>query len=491
MLIFEDEIAKGDTVFDGEVAFKLYDTYGFPLDLTQDMLKDKGIEVDIVAYNSAMQKQRESSKANWKGSGDSVNDGDFSKLLESYELNEFVGYKLSENQSEIVAILDDDFTMIDSLKSGQNGWIMLKQTPFYATSGGQVGDIGVIGSNEAISIVYETKKFHGLNLSYVKMQQEQLSVGDKVESIVIDRDEVAKHHSATHLLQSALKQVLGNSVGQAGSLNDATKLRFDFTYPKALTDKELEEVEQKVNDMILDNIKNTTKELPIKEAKKSGAIAMFGQKYGDIVRVVDFEGESVEFCGGTHVAYTSQIGSFYIIKESGVSAGVRRIEAVVGKSAIEYAKSFMNTNNNLQNILKTKDLTAGVNRLKEQIKALKTELKDATTQETKELHFKEINSVSVVVEKVVGGDIKQIIDDMKNSHDKIAIMLIEPKDDRVMIACGIKGCDIKAGNWIKQIAPIVGGGGGGRADFAQAGGKDVSKIDDALKASLLYLEENL
>jgi len=491
MLIFEDEIAKGDTVFDGEVAFKLYDTYGFPLDLTQDMLKDKGIEVDIVAYNSAMQKQRESSKANWKGSGDSVNDGDFSKLLESYGINEFVGYKLSENQSEIVAILDDDFTMIDSLKSGQNGWIMLKQTPFYATSGGQVGDIGVIGSNEAISIVYETKKFHGLNLSYVKMQQEQLSVGDKVESIVIDRDEVAKHHSATHLLQSALKQVLGNSVGQAGSLNDATKLRFDFTYPKALTDKELEEVEQKVNDMILDNIKNTTKELPIKEAKKSGAIAMFGQKYGDIVRVVDFEGESVEFCGGTHVAYTSQIGSFYIIKESGVSAGVRRIEAVVGKSAIEYAKSFMNTNNNLQNILKTKDLTAGVNRLKEQIKALKAELKDATTQETKELHSKEINSVSVVVEKVVGGDIKQIIDDMKNSHDKIAIMLIEPKDDRVMIACGIKGCDIKAGNWIKQIAPIVGGGGGGRADFAQAGGKDVSKIDDALKASLLYLEENL
>ena len=491
MEIFEKELENTKDVFNGEVAFKLYDTYGFPLDLTEDMLRDKGIKIDIQAYEDAMQKQKNSSKANWKGSGDAANEGDFKTLLEKFGENKFIGYEQTDGEAKILALLGEDFTTITTLEQGQTGWVMLDETPFYAQSGGQEGDTGVIGNDENIAIVSETKKIHGINFSKISMQQNSLNVGDTVEAIVVDRDEIAKHHSATHLLQAALRKVLGDEVSQAGSLNDASRLRFDFTYSKAMSSEQIAEVEELVNEMILDGICNDTQELAIEDAKKTGAIAMFGEKYGESVRVVRFGDASVEFCGGTHVSNTANIGSFYIVKESGVSAGVRRIEAVVGYSAIQYAKSFMKIVSEAREELKNQDILLAISKQKEQIKSLKEELKNASSAEAKELTGKEINGVYTIVQEISGGDIKKIIDDNKNAHEKIAIMLIEPKDDKVLIACGAKGISLKAGDWIKAIAPIVGGGGGGRPDFAQAGGKDVTKIKEALEASVGYLEANL
>src|SRR5574344_839140 len=314
--LFNEELVNTKDIFSGEVAFKLYDTYGFPLDLTEDMLKDKGLKVDLDKFEELMTNQKTMAKAAWKGSGDG--------------LNEFVGYTNTTFNSKILALLDENFKEVETLEN-QIGWVLLDKTPFYATSGGQNGDIGAIEKDGNNIMVIETSKFHNLNLSKIDVKNIKISQNEIVEAVVVNRYEIAKHHSATHLLQSALKMVLGDSVSQAGSFNDANKLRFDFTYPKALTSEQINEVEDLVNSMINRALAGVVEELPLEEAKKKGAIAMFGEKYGEVVRVVSFgEDISVEFCGGTHVKNTADIGSFYIIKESGVSAGIRRIEAVVG-----------------------------------------------------------------------------------------------------------------------------------------------------------------
>ncbi len=352
MSLFEEELKNTKDNFSAEVAFKLYDTFGFPLDLTQDMLRDKNLSVDIQKFDELMTKQRNKAKAAWKGSGDSLNEGDFKNLLEKYGKNEFIGHSSTTCNSKIVSLLDENFKEVNSLEIGQTGWVMLDKTPFYAQSGGQAGDIGVIEDQSHIAEVLDTKKFFDLNLSQVKVANKNLIIGEKVDGVVVNRYEVAKHHSATHLLQTALKMVLGENVAQAGSLNDASRLRFDFTYPKAMNNEQIKEVEDLVNSMIVRGIKSNIEELPIKEAKLKGAIAMFGEKYGDIVRVVDFGGVSVEFCGGTHVKNSSDIGSFYIIKESGVSAGVRRIEAVCGVAAINYTNEIIQKYEEVQNEVK-------------------------------------------------------------------------------------------------------------------------------------------
>jgi alanyl-tRNA synthetase len=488
MNIFNEQLKNTTTIFDGEVAFKLYDTYGFPLDLTQDMLREKNIKVDIEVYEKSMDKQKAKAKASWKGSGDSVKDGDFKVILETIGKNEFIGYDTTTSKSKIVALLDEDFKQIQTLEKNSIGWVMLDYTPFYATSGGQNGDIGIINKNIK---VLETNKFFDLNLSKVEVVGSSLSVGKIVDAVVVNREEVAKHHSATHLLQSALKMVLGDTVSQAGSLNDDKRLRFDFTYPKALTKKQLNEVENLVNSMIAHSIKGTTEELPIEEAKKKGAIAMFGEKYGNIVRVVEFENVSVEFCGGTHVDNTSKIGSFYITKESAVSSGVRRIEAVCGLSAITYTKNKIEQIKQLEIEIKNKDILGGIKKLKDQIKQLKQELNNALNSNQSQLEEQIIDDIKVVVDVVKSGDLKKIVDDLKNANDKVAVLLIQPKNDKVMLVAGCKNVSLKAGDWIKAIALIVGGKGGGRDDFAQAGGKDVSKIQDAKIKALEYLKENI
>ena len=489
--LFNDELENTKDIFSGEVAFKLYDTYGFPLDLTEDMLKDKGLKVDLDKFEELMTNQKTMAKAAWKGSGDSSNDGDFKALLEKYGLNEFVGYTNTTFNSKILALLDENFKEVETLEN-QIGWVLLDKTPFYATSGGQNGDIGAIEFEGKNAVVLETSKFHNLNLSKVDVKDTKLNKNQNIEAVVINRHEVAKHHSATHLLQAALKMVLGDSVSQAGSFNDANKLRFDFTYPKAMTNEQINEVEDLVNSMISRALKGKVEELPLELAKKKGAIAMFGEKYGEVVRVVSFgEDVSVEFCGGTHVKNTADIGSFYIIKESGVSAGIRRIEAVVGASAFKYTKEQINKLNELQAEIKSNDLIAGVKKLKSEIKELKNQIQNSQNQTQAPINEEIIGDTKVVVCVIENGDLKKIVDDMKNANEKLAILLLQAKDDKVLIVAGSKNTNIKAGDWIKNIAPIVGGGGGGRPDFATAGGKDITKIEEAKIAALTYAKENL
>ncbi len=491
MNIFNDELSKTKEIFSGEIAFKLYDTYGFPLDLTEDMLRDKNLKVDNAKFDELMSAQKAKAKAAWKGSGDAASEGDFKSLLEKYGKNNFVGYEKTFENASIVTLLDEKFAEIDVLEKGQTGWVMLDNTPFYATSGGQSGDTGDLEDEEHIAIITETSKFYDINLSKVTVENSTLKKGEKVQAVVVNRAEIEKHHSATHLLQSALKMVLGETVAQAGSLNDISRLRFDFTYAKAMTNEQIKEVEDLVNSMIARGIKGNVEELPIEEAKNKGAIAMFGEKYGDSVRVVSFDDVSVEFCGGTHVSNTSDIGSIYITKESGVSAGVRRIEAVCGLAAIEYTNSIIKKYQEVQDEVKNQDAITGIKKLKEQIKELKKELELAQSQGAAPISEEMIGDVKVVVDVVENGDIKKIVDDLKNANEKVAILLLQAKGDKVMLVAGSKDTNIKAGNWIKEIAPIVGGGGGGRPDFAQAGGKDISKIEDAKIAALEYAKANL
>ena len=475
--LFNEELKNTKDIFDGEVAFKLYDTYGFPLDLTEDMLREKGIKLDMEAFNAKMNAQKAQSKAGWKGTGDASTTGDFKALKEKFNLNEFVGYETTITKAKVLALLDENFKETDSIDG--KGWVLLDKTPFYAESGGQVGDRGTLG----------TKKFLDMNLSEV---EGKLSVGDELEAVVDNsRKEIEKHHSATHLLHSALREILGDHIAQAGSLNDDSRLRFDFSHPKAMTSEELVKVESWVNDKIARAISTKTDVMGIEDAKKSGAMALFGEKYGDEVRVVSMGDASTELCGGTHVDNISQIGIFMITKESGVSAGVRRIEAICGKSAVKAVKALRDELNDVKTELKNVNPLAGISKLKEQIKTLKSELQIAQLATKKELDAKEIKGINVIVEEVDSGDIKELIDEAKNQYEKIAIMLFQKKGDKVMIACGSKDTSIKAGNWIKAIAPILGGGGGGRPDFAQAGGKDASKIGEAIEKSLAYLDENI
>ena len=482
--LFNEELESTDKVFDGAVAFKLYDTYGFPLDLTEDMLREKSIALDIEAFDKSMDAQKAQSKAGWKGTGDAATTGDFKTLKERFGVNEFVGYETTQAEATVLALLDDEFREVKSIST--SGWVLLDKTPFYAESGGQTGDIGELSDSAR---VVDTRKFLDMSLSQV---EGSLCVGDRVEAVVdSSRVEIEKHHSATHLLHSALREILGSHISQAGSLNDAKRLRFDFSHAQALTNEELSAVESWVNDKISRAIPRVTEVMSIDDAKQSGAMALFGEKYGDSVRVVSMGDASVELCGGTHVDNVSQIGLFMITKESGVSAGVRRIEAICGQSAVDAVSSLRDELSQIKTELKNPNPISAIARLKGEIKELKSELKTALSATKKELSAIEIDGVSVIVDEVENGDIKELIDEAKNRYPSIAIMLFQKKGDRVMIACGSKDTPIKAGNWIKEIAPILGGGGGGRPDFAQAGGKDASKIDEAKAKALVYIEENL
>ncbi|TEY10444.1 alanine--tRNA ligase [Campylobacter sp. US18a] len=480
--IFNEELKNTKEIFSGEVAFKLYDTYGFPLDLTADMLREKNLKVDEEKFELLMNEQKARAKASWKGSGDKTASGDFKNLLEKFGENHFVGYEKAECESKILALLDEDFKEVSTLKDA--GWVMLENTPFYATSGGQSADSGFIARRE----VLDTQKFFNLNLSFVKAGEE-LKVNDIVHARIDTekREQIARHHSATHLLHHVLREILGSHVSQAGSLVESNKLRFDFTHHKALSKEELESVEKRVNEMIINSSEAILENMPLEEAKKSGAIALFNEKYQGNVRVLTLD-ESKELCGGTHVKNTAQIGSFYIVKESGVSAGVRRIEAVVSKAALEFIKNQLEELSKVKDELKNNDILSGVKKLKNEILSLKNELKNSSKTE---LDSKNIQGVEICVKRVDNGDIKAMIDDFKNKFTKAVILLIQVKDEKITLAAGVKDAPLKAGALVKEAAQILGGNGGGRDDFATAGGKDLSKIDEALKQSLETIEKAL
>lgn len=481
---------KQEFLFSGEVAFKLYDTYGFPLDLTQDMLRERHIQVDMQAFEQCMNEQKNRSKASWKGSGDALKEGDFNVLLSKFGENKFVGYESNKETCKIKALLDSQFKMVDTLSPSSQGWVMLDITPFYPESGGPVGDKGALYSTnkslesiqtQKFAQVLDTQKFFGLNLSQIevlsalKVEQEVMAEVDSM------RFEIAKHHSATHLLHFALSQVLGSHIAQAGSLVQPHRLRFDFSHPKALTNDEVTYIENLVNEQILKASYQKCETMNIKEAKEKGAKALFGEKYGERVRVVSF-GDSIELCGGIHVNNTAEIGSFYIVKESGVSSGVRRIEAVCGNAAYHYGKNALLELSRARESLKAQDVLHGIEKIKMQLNEAK-EKANKVKQSVKSLDYEEINGVRLIVLKldsVSANEAKEIIDRSKNENESVAILLLSESNNKISIVAGVKNAPLKAGAWVKQVAQELGGNGGGRDDFATAGGKDIDKISQAL-----------
>ncbi len=476
---------KSKALFSGEIAFKLYDTYGFPLDLTQDMLRENGFGVDIDSFEVCMQKQKEQAKANWKGSGDSIQEGDFKALLSKFGENVFIGYECAESKSKILALLDESFKEVRTLQG--KGYVMFDKTPLYPQSGGPIGDKGrILQQNEIVATITDTKKYFGLNISMLETLK-PLEVGQEVWiEVSKDRLEIAKHHSATHLLHKALREVLGEHITQAGSLVESNRLRFDFSHPKALSFEELNKIELLVNEKILEANPQICEVMGIEAAKSKGAMALFGEKYGENVRVISF-GDSIELCGGIHVENTANIGSFYITKESGVSSGVRRIEAVCGKAAYYYGKEALSEIAAAKEVLKTQNLLEGIKKQKEQIKNLKSQGGNAKS-EINNLKIQEINGISMVIQSFSGGNIKEIIDEIKNKYEKVIILLI---DDAGKIAAGVKNAPIKAGNWVKEVAKVMDGNGGGRDDFATAGGKALDKIEEALKKAKEFVLQYL
>ena len=482
--LFNAELANTKDVFSGEVAFKLYDTYGFPLDLTADMLREKGLSVDSAKFDELMNEQKARAKASWKGSGDAkAESGDFKELLEEFGENEFVGYDNLSWNSRILALLDENFKRVSSLSSGV-GYVLLDKTPLYARSGGQCGDTGFVGKNE----VLDTTKHFGLNLAQIKVK-EPLKVGENVEVKVNEsaRLQTRRHHSATHLLHAALRKFLGEHIAQAGSSVEPNRLRFDFSHPKPVTSQELEQIESWVNAQIQKGAKAKTEIMDINSAKNSGAIALFGEKYGEMVRVLTL-GESKEFCGGTHVENINEIGSFFITKESGVSAGVRRIEAICADSATQYTNELRHELGECEIELKNTDLLSAIKKLKAELKAAKDELKNASSNSS--LESFDIKGAKVVISEF-GGDIKSKIDELKNGADKVIAVLANVKDGKVSLAVGVKGCELKAGEIVSKIAPIINGGGGGRSDFATAGGKDPSRLNEAFKSAKELISASL
>ena len=482
--LFNAELANTKDVFSGDVAFKLYDTYGFPLDLTADMLREKGLSVDSAKFDELMNEQKARAKASWKGSGDAkAESGDFKELLEEFGENEFVGYDNLSWNSRILALLDENFKRVSSLNSGV-GYVLLDKTPLYARSGGQCGDTGFVGKNE----VLDTTKHFGLNLAQIKVK-EPLKVGENVEVKVNEsaRLQTRRHHSATHLLHAALRKFLGEHIAQAGSSVEPNRLRFDFSQPKPVTSQELEQIESWVNAQIQKGAKAKTEIMDINSAKNSGAIALFGEKYGEMVRVLTL-GESKEFCGGTHVENINEIGSFFITKESGVSAGVRRIEAICASSATQYTNELRHELGECEMELKNADLLSAIKKLKAELKAAKDELKNASSNSS--LESLDIKGAKVIISEF-GGDIKSKIDELKNGADKVIAVLANVKDGKVSLAVGVKGCELKAGEIVSKIAPIINGGGGGRSDFATAGGKDPSRLNEAFKSAKELISASL
>nr|WP_314468544.1 alanine--tRNA ligase [uncultured Campylobacter sp.] len=485
--LFESELARTKDIFSGEAAFKLYDTFGFPLDLTADMLREKGLKVDEAKFDELMSEQKARAKAAWKGSGDKSAKGDFKALLEKFGENKFSGYEELERTSKVLALLDKDFKETQNLKEGEQGWAMFDVTPFYAQSGGQAGDSGEI---VGVADVLDTQKFFGLNLSNVAVKKE-LKVGDAVKLKVSEqRAEIARHHSATHLLHSALRSVLGTHIAQAGSSVEANRLRFDFSHPKAVTAEELTKIENFVNAAISENIEAKTEIMDIEDAKNSGAIALFGEKYADKVRVLSFGEVSKELCGGTHVENLSQIGAFFITKEGGVSAGVRRIEAVCSKAALNLAKAWRGEIEELKTELKSAEPMNAVKKLKAEIKSLKDKTKQA--KDAHALAVVNVNETKLCVAVIDGGDIKATIDEFKNENEKAAILLVQVNEEgKIALAAGVKNAPLKAGEWVKFTAQILGGNGGGKDDFATAGGKNVLAIEDAVRQALEFAKTRL
>ncbi|WP_296133393.1 alanine--tRNA ligase [uncultured Eubacterium sp.] len=486
------------TVFSGDDAFKLNDTFGFPLDLTKDVLEEKGMTVDEDRFNELLANQKATARAARKDAGADAWKGESVKI--KAEKTEFVGYTDFECEAEILVLINSDGEQVEMLGTGEKGSVILDKTPFYATSGGQVADTGVIKLDGAEFIVEDTaKNADGVYIHSGVVASGVLSPGNKVTA-EIDKNRrlaIMRNHTAAHLLQAALRETLGTHVEQAGQLVNENEVRFDFTHFNAMTDEEIATVENRVNEFILSAQKVEMMEMPIEEAKKMGAMMLFGEKYGDVVRVVKAGDFSTEFCGGTHVSNSGQLGLFKIVSEASVASGVRRITALTGTNVIAYLNKQENTVKAVASALKTSenDVTCRVEALLGESKEKDKEIQNLNAELTKlksaDMFSKplDIDGLEVYTAKLDGASpdaLRTMGDDIKAKSDNAVAVIAGVNSDKASIVavCGknaiAKG--VKAGDLVRQVAALAGGGGGGRPDSAMAGAKDLSKLDDALSA---------
>jgi alanyl-tRNA synthetase len=509
-------LKKGD-MFDGDTAFTLYDTYGFPLDLTQDALKSRGIGVDIASFTDAMDRQREKARAAWSGSGDTATENVWFGLREKLGAAEFLGYE-TETAEGVVAALVKDGKDVESLRKGESGAIVLNQTPFYAESGGQVGDTGVMTGEGVRFRVTDTQKRAGdLYVHLGQVEQGTLKPGIAL-ALEVDharRASIRAHHSATHLLHEALRQVLGDHIAQRGSLVAPDRLRFDFAHPKPITPEELARVEDIANDVVLENDEVTTRLMAVDDARDAGARALFGEKYGDEVRVVSMGktarahganalGWSVELCGGTHVRRTGDIGLISVTGESAVSSGVRRIEALTGRHARKHANETMALAKTAASELRTtlEEVPARIASLMEERKKLERDLSDARKKlamgggaqasngSAAAAGVREVGDVKLLARLVEGiemKDLKSLADDGKKQLGSGVVAIVGVTGDgKAGVVVGVTAdltSRYNAVDLVKIASEALGGkGGGGRPDMAQAGGPDGAKAAAALSA---------
>ena len=514
MKILDDEISKIDKVLPGEVAFKLYDTYGFPLDLTEDILKNKSLKVDNTKFDEMMKKSRELAKKNWKGSGDSSVSEIWFNLKEKIGPTEFLGYETNQAEGSVTAIIKDD-KEIQQLKEGEEGQIILNQTPFYGESGGQVGDKGTITSGEnEFEVTDVQKKIGNLFVHFGKVSKGTIKLKDNVELKINTerRQNIRAYHSATHLLHESLRRTLGTHVMQKGSLVAPDRLRFDFSHMKPITDEEMKKIDENVNKFVNSKTEVVTRLMTPEEGIEQGAMALFGEKYGDEVRVV-FMGEegnkyfSTELCGGTHVKNTGEVGKFKVVSQSSIAAGVRRVEALRDKQLEEYLKSKdkMSSLSSQKNeetikslsseitklggkpIKKSDDLKITIKELTKQLEEItvKSILSDKKKNTIKDQNIKKINIRFQKVDDLPFKELRRLVDQGKKDLKEGIVVIYAIKDDKIGLAVGVTDTLTKkydAIKFVKSGSEILGGkGGGGRSDFAQAGGVHSNKIEESFE----------
>ncbi|WGE59838.1 alanine--tRNA ligase [Actinobacillus equuli] len=501
LALLEDALTKVENnTLSGEVAFKLYDTYGFPLDLTADVCRERNITIDEAGFEAEMKAQRERAKA-------SSNFGtDYNNVIKVDGQTDFIGYDKLEAQATVVGLFSNG-KAVDAIQSGESAVIILDQTPFYAEMGGQVGDSGLISTEICEFTVSDTQKYGQVFGHIGQLTSGSLSIGDKVTAYVEAnrRKAITANHSATHLLHSALSEVLGEHVAQKGSLVSEDALRFDFSQPEAITKAQLEEIERIVNRKIRENIQVVIETMDIESAKQKGAMALFGEKYGDVVRVVGMTEFSIELCGGTHVQHTGEIGLFKLVSEGAVAAGVRRVEAVTGEKAMDWLHNQQRVIQQSAELLKadSNSLVEKIQQLQDKAKRTEKELqqlKDKFAAQTgSELakQASQINGVNVIIQKLEGVETKSLrtmVDDLKNQFENAVVVFGSVADDKVNLIVGVTkdlSSKVNAGELVGAMAQQVGGKGGGRADMAMAGGSEPQHLDSALQFAQEWIQARL
>lgn len=507
---YMDEMqSKGIKVLDGEKTFRLYDTYGFPIDLTKEILEEAGMELDEDAFQSEMKAQKERArnaraKSTYMGAAETV----YNQLDTSLK-TEFVGYSENSVDDATITALVANGEIADTATVDSEVAIFLDKTPFYAEMGGQVGDTGIIKTDMGTVEVSDCIRVVGGKSAHIGVVVDgEIKVGDKAEAAidVKNRSAISRNHSATHLLQKALREVLGTHVEQAGSYVSADRLRFDFTHFQAMTAEEIKKVEDIVNEKILEGLDVTTTETSMEEARKMGAMALFGEKYGDVVRVVNMGGYSVELCGGVHLKNTAQAGSFKIVSEGGVAAGVRRIEALTGEGALKFYQSQGDELKQICAITKTtsenmvkhiEDLLKQQKEMAKEIEALKAKMAGSAAEDIikNAENVNGVNVVCAVIEDMDTNGLKTMGDELKNKLGSAVVVLASVKEGKIGLVAMATDDAVKkgahSGNIIKAAAAVCGGGGGGKPNMAQAGGKDASKLAEAVEKAKEVIKEQL